>query len=451
MAQTSWPFENIDTTETQFSQWARNINEGIKQGNGGELEVTAAGTGMTVDVAAGQMLIRGHYYSSTASESLAITAADATNPRIDSVVVELDPTANTVLLKVLAGTPAGSPVAPTLTQTDAGIYQIRLANIQVDAATLAIESGDVTDLRTYMFAGIGKWTTATRPENPVQYQTTGYNTTINAHEFWNGTAWENINDNTNAILKSTVTTAGDLIVADGDSSVTRLGIGTSGQVLSSDGTTAIWETLDTADSIITTEGDLIVGDVSGDAARLAIGLDTQVLTSNGTTAVWQDPAAGGGWELLSTTSWNSGLAFQLNSIPQTYKNLRVVLSNNTTSLNAWLRITIRNGTTPINITTSALRPDLVWVRENTNSFYQGGASGFSHEGGTITNFVFDLYEYTASDKNKTFNLFGSMTYSGTRQGSLVSGGTTENTIVDSIMLERSHLVTGGIVQLYGGN
>jgi len=25
MAQTSFPFENIDTTETQFSQWARKL------------------------------------------------------------------------------------------------------------------------------------------------------------------------------------------------------------------------------------------------------------------------------------------------------------------------------------------------------------------------------------------------------------------------------------------
>jgi hypothetical protein len=150
MAQTSWPFENIDTTETQFSQWARNINEGVRRDAGDELEVTAAGTGMTVDVGSGQAMIRGHYYSSTSSESLAITAADPADPRIDAVVLELDPTANTVLLKVLPGTPDAAPVAPTLTQTDSGVYQIRLANIQVDAATLAIESGDITDTRDIM-------------------------------------------------------------------------------------------------------------------------------------------------------------------------------------------------------------------------------------------------------------------------------------------------------------
>lgn len=223
MAQTSWPFENIDTTETQFSQWARNINEGIRQGSGSELAVTAPGGAMTVQVASGQAMIRGHYYSSTASETLTIAAADVTNPRIDSVVLELDPSANTVLLKVLTGTPAGSPVAPSLTQTDSGVYQIRLANVAVAAGALAISSGNLTDLRTYMFAGIGKWTTATRPANPVANQTTGYNTTINAHEFWDGTSWVGFAD--------PITTEGDLIVGGASGVPTRLPIGDDDQLL----------------------------------------------------------------------------------------------------------------------------------------------------------------------------------------------------------------------------
>ena len=59
---------------------------------------------------------------------------------------------------------------------------------------------------------------------------------------YNGSSWVDINDNSGAIPKSTVTTAGDLIVADGSASVTRLGIGSNGQVLSSNGTTATWTT-----------------------------------------------------------------------------------------------------------------------------------------------------------------------------------------------------------------
>lgn len=150
MAQTSWPFENIDTSETQFSQWARNIGEGVKSGTLNELEVYGDSSGMQVKAKTGQAMIRGHYYNNSAEEILTITAADATNDRIDNVVLELDPSANTIVLKVVAGTPAGSPTAPTLTQTDAGIYQIKLAEVFVEAASSTVEAGDVTDYRTFM-------------------------------------------------------------------------------------------------------------------------------------------------------------------------------------------------------------------------------------------------------------------------------------------------------------
>ena len=94
MAQTSWPFENIDTSETQFSQWARNIGEGVKQNALNELEPFADSTGMRVKVKSGQALIRGHYYQSSVEEVIAVTASDPTNPRIDILILELDPSAN---------------------------------------------------------------------------------------------------------------------------------------------------------------------------------------------------------------------------------------------------------------------------------------------------------------------------------------------------------------------
>lgn len=150
MAQTSWPFENVDTSETQFSQWARNIGEGVKQNTLNELEPYADSTGLNVKVKSGQALIRGHYYQSTAVETLVVTTADATNPRIDIVVLELDPSANSITLKVTAGTPASSPVAPTVVQTDGGIYQLKLAEVAVAAGATTISAGNVTDTRGFL-------------------------------------------------------------------------------------------------------------------------------------------------------------------------------------------------------------------------------------------------------------------------------------------------------------
>jgi hypothetical protein len=152
MAQSSWPFENIDTDETQFSQWARHIGEGVATGIDGELEVTADSSGMNVKVERGEALVRGHYYKSTAVETLVIPLADLTNPRIDLVVLELDPVENEIVLKVLAGTPDPSPVAPTPTQSVGGIYQLPLASVDVSAAVALIAPSDVTDSRVFIGA-----------------------------------------------------------------------------------------------------------------------------------------------------------------------------------------------------------------------------------------------------------------------------------------------------------
>ena len=150
MAQSSWPFENIDTSETQFSQWARNIGEGVKTGALNELEVFADSTGMQVKVRSGQALVRGHYYQNTAELALALEAADLTNPRVDIVVVELDPSANSIVLDVITGTPEAVPSPEPVVQTDAGIYQIKLAEIAVAAGVFNITAGNVTDTRGYI-------------------------------------------------------------------------------------------------------------------------------------------------------------------------------------------------------------------------------------------------------------------------------------------------------------
>ena len=169
MAETYWPFANIDTTTTQFSQWSRNIGEGVKGSfNTTDLKVTTAGTGMNVTVATGQALVRGHYYYNTTSATLNITAANATNPRIDAIVLHLDPTLNSTVLTVLTGTAAASPVAPTLTQTDSAVYEILLATVLVPAASSVVSSGNITDARTFL--GQGWFST------PVQSKTAAYTT-----------------------------------------------------------------------------------------------------------------------------------------------------------------------------------------------------------------------------------------------------------------------------------
>jgi hypothetical protein len=58
-------------------------------------------------------------------------------------------------------------------------------------------------------------------------------------------------------------------------------------------------------SLIDAEGDLIVGTAADTAGRIAIGTNGQVLQSNGTTAVWATPAGGGGYTSIASGTLSS--------------------------------------------------------------------------------------------------------------------------------------------------
>lgn len=189
MAQTSWPFENQNTTEVQYSNlFDRLQNSGVAADpTVSDLKPFGDSSGMVVKIPAGFAIVRGHAYLSTAQESLTVTTS-AANPRIDFVVLELNPTANTITLKMVNGTPATSPVPPTLTQTNDAIYQMALAQVLVPGSTTTIAAGNVTDVRSFLGTQWGRWTNDTRPASP-RVGVAGLNVTSGQPEFWNGTVW----------------------------------------------------------------------------------------------------------------------------------------------------------------------------------------------------------------------------------------------------------------------
>lgn len=195
MTQSSWPFQGVDTTETQYSRILRHIVgfgragvNGIPGDNNLKVIGDSSGMNVKVKVANGnsQAIVRGFMYNSTADETLTI-AASSTNPRIDSIVLNLDPTANTILLAVVQGTPAVTPTAPTLTQTDTANFQFKLADVLVAANATTISAAAVTDLRQFIE---NVWSTATRPTGVMGM--VGYNTTTGVLELHNGTTWRDV-------------------------------------------------------------------------------------------------------------------------------------------------------------------------------------------------------------------------------------------------------------------
>ena len=111
--------------------------------------------GMSVRVASGWGAIVGtttinmgvYTIFNDATDTLTITTADPTNPRIDLVCATVrdafySGANNDVIFQVIAGTPAGSPVAPALPANS-----VSLATVAVGAAVTQINSGDITDTR----------------------------------------------------------------------------------------------------------------------------------------------------------------------------------------------------------------------------------------------------------------------------------------------------------------
>lgn len=79
-----------------------------------------------------------------------------------------------------------------------------------------------------------------------------------------------------------------------------------------------------AKSLLTTTGDTIYASAASTPARLGIGSTGQILTVAGGVPTWATPSGGGGLTLLSTTSL-SGTSVTVSSISQSYKNLQILV------------------------------------------------------------------------------------------------------------------------------
>ncbi|MFN3004976.1 hypothetical protein [Mycolicibacterium wolinskyi] len=135
--------------------------------NGWKVTQRGAGANMSVDIAVGDGLLArpsgdyGFWGWTTATENVAVTAANPTNPRIDTVVAWVDTSVtttgsanspNALKFQIMAGTPGGSPVAmPDVTiqsTLGAAVAWIKLATINVAAGSTSVVNANISDVRT---------------------------------------------------------------------------------------------------------------------------------------------------------------------------------------------------------------------------------------------------------------------------------------------------------------
>jgi hypothetical protein len=190
VAITAYPFDNQDTTEIQYSDLFRELQDsGIADAiSSSSFKVSGDTGGMNAFVQPGFAILRGHAVSSTSIESVTIQPAGSAQ-RIDRVVLRLDPVANSIALVVLQGMP--NSTAPSLTQTDTGIYEISLGLVTVGANVSSIAADKVKDDRQFVGSRVGVWTSDTRPSS-ARRSRLGLNITTGKWEFYTGTGWTDL-------------------------------------------------------------------------------------------------------------------------------------------------------------------------------------------------------------------------------------------------------------------
>lgn len=142
----STPNDKRSYSAAEFAEFMRTFySTGVISG-GEKLKVNRDPATMSVTVNPGTAMLEGHWYLNDAAFPLQVTAADATYPRIDRVVLRLDLTLDVrkIHLAVLKGIPAAAPQPPALTRNE-NIYELSLALLSIAANATTV--GTVIDER----------------------------------------------------------------------------------------------------------------------------------------------------------------------------------------------------------------------------------------------------------------------------------------------------------------
>ena len=148
---------------------------------------------------------------------------------------------------------------------------------------------------------------------PADFEVFGQAVATSMGDLLGGTTGQILSKASNTDMDFTWTSANP-----GDITGVTAGVGISGGGTS--GNVTVTNSMATA---MTTSGDLIQATGSGTFARLGTGTAGQYLTTNGTTNSWGTISAGG--ETLLSTTTLSGTSTTISSISTSYKHLHVVL------------------------------------------------------------------------------------------------------------------------------
>lgn len=162
MADLVGPFAPVPWGETEWytvaGTWAPSGIVGSPAGSVGvgDFAVTASGLTLAIACAGDTAWIDGSFYKPETDKSATAGAnAHASWSRRDRLVIRRDRAAKTIVPAIVQGTPAASPVAPTLTQALGGVWELPVCSFLVPANSGTSLSGFVDERRWVDPAGTG--------------------------------------------------------------------------------------------------------------------------------------------------------------------------------------------------------------------------------------------------------------------------------------------------------
>ena len=216
-------------------------------------------------------------------------------------------------------------------------------------------------------------------------------------------------------------------------------------------TGSAWANVDTTGMTnpMTTTGDTIYSSSGSTPARLGIGSTGQVLTVASGLPSWATPSSGG-MTLISTTTL-TGSSVSLSSIPGTHKNLQLIVRNYLpASDNATFNIRV-NGDTTANMHNEINGFDSGQFGYNATSWDFSPGGGGQDSAASQCLFVVNIFDYA----NSTTMTIADATYVGNHQTSLYNfqfGGFDykgTNAITSLDLFPNTGNFTSGTALLYG--
>ena len=236
--------------------------------------------------------------------------------------------------------------------------------------------------------------------------------------------------------------------ATGDIEGVTAGTGISGGGTS--GTVTVTNSMATA---ITTNGDTLYGTGSGTFSRLGIGSTGNVLTVAGGIPSWAAPASGGGMTLLSTTTL-TGTSVTL-TIPSGYIDLVLFIENYYAAATTALLLEINGDTTALNYLSTIVRGTGTTASNGVDNSWTGveisGSAIANSDNDNVSNVYLPNYLSTIGRKMiiSSSGLLNSSSAKSITLGNAMYSGTTG--AITSLKIKNSAVSawTAGTATLYG--